>query len=122
LQVTSGREGQRRRKEGRFARFQHCQRRRVASDGDAVEHALPAFLHEFLQFLKHFLCNSWSFEDCFVKFELFDVIFIYFLNIIICIVNVKRKEKKKKITKKKKKKKKKRETKMYVCIYFRDFL
>jgi hypothetical protein len=34
--------------------------------------------HEFLQFLKHFLCSSWSFEDCFVKFELFDVIFIYF--------------------------------------------
>ena len=61
-----------------------------------MEHALPAFLHEFLQFLKHFLCNSWSFEDCFVKFELFDVIFIYFLKIIICIVDVKRKEKKRK--------------------------
>jgi hypothetical protein len=44
----------------------------------ALEHAPPAFLHEFLQFLKHFLCNSWSFEDYFVKFELFDVIFIYF--------------------------------------------
>jgi hypothetical protein len=39
----------------------------------------PTRHHEFLQFLKHFLCSSWSFEDCFVKFELFDVIFIYFL-------------------------------------------
>jgi hypothetical protein len=50
----------------------------IASDGGALDHAPPAFLHEFLQFLKHFLCSSWSFEDCFVKFELFDVIFIYF--------------------------------------------
>jgi len=34
----------------------------------------------------------------------------------------KKKRKKEKNNKKKKKKKKKRETKMYVCIYFRDFL
>jgi len=74
-----------------------------------LEHALPAFLHEFLQFLKHFLCNSWSFEDCFVKFGLFDVIFIYFLNIIICIVDGKRKEKKKKEEKKQQKKRKRKE-------------
>jgi hypothetical protein len=25
-----------------------------------------------------FPCNFWSFEDCFVNFKLFDVIFIYF--------------------------------------------
>jgi len=53
--------------------------------GGARTHAPPVAVargktrrHEFLQFLKHYLCNSWSFEDCFVKFELFDVIFIYF--------------------------------------------
>jgi len=80
-----------------------------------LEHAPPTFLHEFLQFLKHFLCNSWSFEDCFVKFELFDVIFIYFLNIIICIVDVKRKEKKKKQQRKREKKKKKKRNKK--CMY-----
>ena len=78
---------------------------RAARNDGALEHALPAFLHEYLQFLKHFLCNSWSFEDCFVKFELFDVIFIYFLKIIICIVDVKRKEKNKKEEKNKKKRK-----------------
>jgi hypothetical protein len=89
--------------------FSGISRRRVkprtARNGDALEHALPAFLHEFLHFLKQFLCNSWSFEDCFVKFGLFDVIFIYFLNIIICIVDVKRKEKNKKEEKNKKKRK-----------------
>jgi len=74
-----------------------------------------------LRFLKHFLCNSWSFEDCFVKFELFDVIFIYFLNIIICIVDVKRKEKKKKrrknTTNKKEKRKRKKKRNKNVCLY-----
>jgi hypothetical protein len=58
------------------------QRRRVspraASDGGALEHAPPAFLHEFLQFLKHFPCNFWSFKDHFVNLKLFYVIFIYF--------------------------------------------
>jgi len=117
LQVTSGREGQRRRKQGRSARFQHQRQRmrpRAASDGGALEHALPAFLHEFLQFLKHFRCNSWSFEDCFVKFGLFDVIFIYFLIIIICIVDVKRKEKRRK---KKKNNKKEKKRKKYMCVF-----
>jgi len=88
-------------------------RPRAASDGGALEHALPAFLHEFLQFLKHFRCNSWSFEDCFVKFGLFDVIFIYFLIIIICIVDVKRKKKKKEEKKQQKRKEKK---KICVCL------
>jgi hypothetical protein len=48
------------------------------SDDGALEHAPPAFLHTILAG-RGFLCSSWSFEDCFVKFELFDVIFIYFL-------------------------------------------
>jgi hypothetical protein len=119
--LTAGREGQRRRKQGRSARFRHQRRRvkpRAARNGGALEHALPAFLHEFLQFLKHFLCNSWSFEDCFVKFGLFDVIFIYFLNIIICMVDVKRKEKKKKKkNNKKKEKEKKKYSKKCMCVF-----
>jgi hypothetical protein len=83
---------------------------RAASDGGSLEHGPPAFLHEFLQFLKHFLCNSWSFEDCFVKFELFDVIFYLFLNIIICIVDVKK-------TKRKQKSKKKKNKKYEKCMF-----
>ena len=75
----------------------------------------PMFLHEFLQFLKHFLCNSWSFEDRFVKFGLFDVIFIYFLNTIICIVDVK--EKKKKKRKKKERKRKRKNMCVFECFY-----
>jgi hypothetical protein len=66
-------------KAGQIHPFPALTNPRAASDGGSLEHGPPAFLHEFLQFLKHFLCNSWSFEDCFVKFELFDVIFfIYF--------------------------------------------
>ena len=89
---------------------------RAASDGGALEHAPPAFLHEFLQFLKHFLCNSWSFEDRFVKFGLFDVIFIYFLNTIICIVDVKEKKKKKE------KKQKKEKGKEKICVFLNVFM
>ena len=51
---------------------------RAASDGGALEHAPPEFLHEFLQFLKHFPGNFWSFKDHFVNLKLFYVIFIYF--------------------------------------------
>jgi hypothetical protein len=76
----------------------------------------PMFLHEFLQFLKHFLCNSWSFEDRFVKFGLFDVIFIYFLNTIICIVDVKEKKKKKE------KKQKKEKGKEKICVFLNVFM
>jgi len=50
----------------------------AASNGGALEHAPPAFLHEFLQFLEHFPCNFWSFKDHFVNLKLFYVIFIYF--------------------------------------------
>jgi len=85
-----------------------------------LEHAPPA-VPASNSCAEGFPCNFRLFEDCFVKFELFDVIFIYFLNIIICIVDVKRKREKEKNNKKKiKRKRNKRETKMHVCIYFRD--
>jgi len=103
------------------------QRRRVgsraASDGGALEHAPPAFLRTNSCSFSGSLANFWSFEDCFVKFGLFDVIFIYFLNIVICIVDVKRgeKEKRRKIKKKKKKKKKKKiynKKCVFVLVFF----
>jgi hypothetical protein len=57
------------------------QRRRVspraASDGGASEHAPPA-VPASNSSAEGFPCNFWSFEDCFVKFGLFDVVFIYF--------------------------------------------
>jgi len=91
------------------------------SDGGALEHAPPA-VPASNSCAEGFPCNFRLFEDYFVKFELFDVIFIYFLNICNLYWGCKKKEKKKKTTKKRKRKRKKRETKMYVCIYFRDFL
>jgi hypothetical protein len=50
---------------------------RAASDGGALEHA-PQAVPASNSCAEGFLCNFWSFEDCFVKFGLFDVVFIYF--------------------------------------------
>jgi hypothetical protein len=68
--LTAGREGKRRRKQGRSARFRH-QRRRVAPRAVTV----PALL---LRFQKWFLAISEVLKTVFVNFKLFDVIFIYF--------------------------------------------
>jgi hypothetical protein len=52
-------------------------KQRAAINGGASEHAPPA-VPASNSCAEGFPCNFWSFEDCFVKFGLFDVVFIYF--------------------------------------------
>jgi hypothetical protein len=77
---------------------------RAARNGGALEHAPPA-VPASNSCAEGFPCNFWSFEDCFVKFGLFDVVFIIFEYYnLYCGCKKGRKRKKKKNQKKKKKK------------------
>jgi len=91
-------------------------RPRAARNGGVLEHAPPA-VPTSNSCAEGFSCNFRLFEDCFVKFELFDVIFIYFFEYYNLYCGCKKKRKKEKNNKKKEKEKEKKKQKcMFVFI------
>jgi len=120
VSLTFGREGQRRRKQGRSARFRHQCRHvkpRAARNGGALEHAppaasVPARISAVPKALPLQFLEFWG---LFCKVWIIWCNFYLFLNIIICIVDVKKREKKKK--KKGKKRKNKNIVKKYMCVF-----